>query len=322
VNDLLPSTDSEPEQKPNRAAWRIGRHWWRGWLPPLVSAGLVGWLIWRVSLHALLEAAARQNLALLIPATLTLVATLYLWDAVCLRWLFVQPNGSPTYLTTLRARGTSYLASAFNYELGQGLLAWLMARSLGIGLLPALGRCLVLALHDVAVLLTLGLIGSLGDSDARVGALPLWCLAGLAVLLIGLVAAGLVQQRWRARLGAGLGGWHWTRSVRLYGLRIVYFGIIVAYAAVGLSLCGVPLSRGVLLGVIPLVLLADGLPISVSGLGTREATLLYLLQPEHPEVILAWGLLWSAGLLAGRTGIGLISVWLGHHPPKGEEDTQ
>jgi hypothetical protein len=141
-------------------------------------------------------------------------------------------------------------------------------------------------------------------------------------LLLGLVLAGLLRGRLRAPLGAGLGGWHWTQSVQLYGLRVVYFGIIVGYAAGGLSLCGVALSRGVVLGVIPLVLLADGLPVSVSGLGTRETALLYLLQPEHPEVILAWSLLWSAGLLAGRTGIGLGSVWLGHPRPKGEEVDQ
>jgi hypothetical protein len=94
-------------------------------------------------------------------------------------------------------------------------------------------------------------------------------------------------------------------------LRVAYFGITLLYAAAGLSLCGVPLDRGVVLGVIPLVLLANGLPVSVCGLSTRETSLLYLLQPEHPEVLLAWSLAWSAGLFVGRAGIGLASLWLG-----------
>src|SRR5262249_6899565 len=150
--------------------------------------------------QALLEAARRLDLALLIPATLGLVAALYLWDAVCLRWLFAQSGRRVAYVTTLRARGASYLAGVFNYELGQATLAWLMARRMGIGVLPALGRCLVLGLHDVAVLLTLGLVGSLDDDDSRSAALRPWCAAGLAVLLLGMVLVWLVPERWRVRL--------------------------------------------------------------------------------------------------------------------------
>ncbi len=324
MNDLLPNVGSGPGQEPANVTWRTGRGRWKSWLAPLVSAGLVGWLVWRVSPQALLQAAARLDLAILIPATLALVGALYLWDAVCLRWLFSRPGRRPAYATALRARGTSYLAGVVNYELGQALLAWLLARALGLGLLPALGRCLVLVLHDVAVLLTLGLVGSVGGSDARAVALRWGCAAGLGALLLGLVLAGLLRGRWRARAGAtrwgaGLEGWHWSRSVQLYALRIAYYGIIVAYAAAGLSLCGVALSRGVVFGVIPVVLLADGLPVSVSGLGTREAALLYLLEPEHPEVLLAWSLLWSAGLLVGRTVIGLANVWMGGQPPQGKD---
>src|SRR5262249_4345065 len=111
-----------------------------------------------------------------------------------------------------------------------------------------------------------------------------------------------------------------SQSLRLYGLRIAYFAIILLYAAGGLGLCGLALNRGVVLGVIPLVLLADGLPVSVSGLGTRETALLYLLQPEHPEVILAWCLLWSTGLLVGRTSIGLANLWLGDQRAERAED--
>src|SRR5262249_39944370 len=151
-----------------------------------------------------------------------------------------------------------YLVGAINYEFGQAALAWLMARRLNIELLPALSRCVVLGLHDVAALLTLGLIGSLDDNDPRSVAVRPLCAAGLAVLLLGMVLVRLAPGRWRARLagtrwGAVLGGWRSTRSPELYGLRLAYFAIIVLYAAGGLGLCGVALSRGVLLGVIPLV---------------------------------------------------------------------
>ncbi len=322
--DLVPSAGRIPRRVHGRAAGRGGPTRWKAWLPPLVSAGLVGWLVWRVSPSALREAAVRQNLAILVPATFGLVAALYLWDAVCLRWLFARPGRRVRYAAALLARGVSYLVGVVNYELGQAALAWLMARAVGMGLLPAVGRCVLLAVHDGTVLLTLGLIGSLGDSDPRAVALRPWCAAGLAVLAAGLTLASL-RRRWRAprgapRRGTGMGGWDWARSVRLYGLRLAYFGFIVTYAAVGLALCRVPLNRGVVLGVIPLVLLADGLPVSVSGLGTRETALLYLLRPEDPAGVLAWSLLWSTGLVVGRAGIGLAGVWLGRRTSECKED--
>src|SRR5262249_5208836 len=166
---------------------------------------------------------------------------------------------------------------------------------------------------------------SLDDDDSRSAALRPWCAAGLSVLLLVMVLVWLVPERWRVRLAgtrwdAALSGWRPFESLQLYELRIVYYAIIVLYAACGLGLCGVALNRGVLLGVIPLVLLADGLPVSISGLGTRETALLYLLQPEHPQVILAWSLLWSTGLIVGRAGIGLANLWLGDQPAERAED--
>jgi len=82
------------------------------------------------------------------------------------------------------------------------------------------------------------------------------------------------------------------------------------YAGAGLAICYIPASLQVVCSVIPLVLLADGLPISVSGLGTRETALLYLLNPDQPERLLAFSLMWSAGLLVGRIGIGLAYWWI------------
>ena len=190
-------TGRDPSPRPARtSAW--GSLAWGKGLPFLVSATLLGWLIWRVSLPALLNAAREQNIVILLPATLGLVMALYLWDAVALRWLFAQPSRRVTYPTALRARGTSYLASVFNYEVGQAALAWFMDRATGMGLLPALGRCIVLGLHDLAVLLTLGLIGACSDSDPRVVALRPWIAVGLALLLLCLSLTGLRRRFWPA----------------------------------------------------------------------------------------------------------------------------
>jgi hypothetical protein len=91
-------------------------------------------------------------------------------------------------------------------------------------------------------------------------------------------------------------------------MRLVYFGILTVYAAAALAICRIPLDHQVVLSTIPLVLLADGLP-NFAGLGTREASLLLLLAPKNPEVLLAMSLIWSTGMLLCRFVIGLAHLW-------------
>jgi hypothetical protein len=288
---------------------------WRKAIPVLISAGLLAFVVYRVSPHELGRAAAVVHWGWLVPLTAGLVLGLYFWDAVCLRWLFARPDAPLPYRAALYARGTSYLASAVNYEMGQGMLAWYLSRKQGMTLLAALSRCVLLAVHDVAVLLALGLIGALLSTDQRALVIRLVCGLGLSGLLALLLLAPNLPQRWRAawltsRWGAALDDWDRRRTFHLFLLRGVYYAIILGYAVASLPFCGVYLDPLVTFSVVPLVLLADGLPISISGLGTRETALLLLLQPEQPARIIAFSLFWSTGLLTGRALLGLGHYWL------------
>jgi hypothetical protein len=271
--------------------------------------------VWRVSPQALAAAALRLDLFALVPMTALLVLALYFWEAICLKFLFAAADKNIGLWAMLKARGTSYLAGVLNYELGQGVLALLVARAERISFTSALSRCVLLAYHDASVLLGLGLVASLMSADARAGAIRAFCAIGLVVVLGAGVLASRLPPRWRNRLqrtrwGLWLDSWSWARSLQLCGLRAAYFGIILAYAAAGIEVCGIRLGWSVLFSAVAMALLADGLPISVSGLGTREATLLYLIRPDQPEVLLAFSLVWSAGLLLGRITIGLGNLWL------------
>src|SRR5262249_19827395 len=150
------------------------------------------------------------------------------------------------------------------------------------------------------------------------------CLALLVVVALG-VLVGRFPSRWQERwlperLRVHLDWWTWRHSICLGLLRAGYFALILVYAAVGLRLSGIDLSLQGLCSVVPIALLADGLPISVSGLGTREATLLYLVSPDESErpVLLAFSLLWSVGLVLGRASIGVALWWF---VPKGLKRT-
>jgi hypothetical protein len=281
---------------------------WQNVLPVLGSAALIGWLLWYIPPTELARAAALVDWRALVLATGLMVLCQYFWDALCLRWLFGRLGYALPYKQVLHARGSSYLLGAVNYELGQGMLAWLLAPPIPI--LRTLAGCLLLACHDLAILLTLGLMGSLLRAGTPLRTTTIFCIAGIGTLLAGALAAGLV--RWKQQEGSAgwLGGWGWRDSGLLCLLRLGYYGIIFTYAAVGLRLCEIAVDLWTMISVVALVLLAGGLPISISGLGTRENALTLLLDPGQRPVVLAFSLTWSAGLMIGRLLLGLGHVWL------------
>jgi hypothetical protein len=306
------------EGRRTRSSWRPVLR--RG-LPALLSAGLVGWLVWRVSPARLAEAAAILNWPALVLLTLAELGALLLWDTVCLTWLFSLPDTRLPFPSVLRARTRSYVWTVVNYGLGQGVLAWELARARGLSLASALGRCVLLAMHDLAVLFALGLAGSFVDPEPRARPLRWVCLVGLTVLAGVALTVALVPGRWRLPLGQRVDWLAWWRprhSLAVAGLRVAFFLIIVAYVASALAVIGLPQGPRGVFGTIPQMLLAEALP-SVSGFGARDAAVLGLLHPaeEQKGLVLGFTLLWSSVLLTGRLGLGLASWWLAPARPPG-----
>lgn len=288
-----------------------------------VSVGLLSWLAYRISLDELARAAAALNWPLLVGLTIGLVLALYGWDVLCVRWLFGQPLGGLSIRTAGGARAASYLWSAFNYEAGQGVMAWRLAQAQEQSLLASLSRCFLLMLHDLAVLLMLALAGSLVYPFPRTTLIPAALGSGLGVLATVIIAWRFLSEERRQRIrqtrwGLWLAWWTWSHSGRLLLWRTAYYMIILMYAALALRTVGINLEPGAICGVVPMVMLADSLP-SVSGLGTREMTLLALLDLTISEqaVVSSMSLIWTTGLMLGRAGIGLthtmVAPWM--NPP-------
>jgi hypothetical protein len=281
----------------------------------LISAGLVAWLVWRVSPERLVRAASVLPWPALVLLTLAELFALFSWDTLCLRWLFSQPDRPVAVREVVRARARSYLWLVLNYGLGQGVLAWELAKSCGLSLAATLGRCVVMVLHDLALIFALGLTAALLNPDPGirrlrwVGAIGLLVLAGVALSL------SLFAPRWRRRLGQRadwLGWWSWRHSVTLLGFRLAFLSIIILYLALALPLAGVSLEPQAVYQVLPLQLLSEAIP-SISGLGARDMVLLGLLHPateEQQGLVLAFTLLWSGVLMIGRAAVGLAAWWL------------
>jgi hypothetical protein len=287
--------------------------------PLAISFGLLAGVVWWVSPAALLAAATNLDWRMLLPATAAMVALLYFWDAVCLPAVYRVDGNRISYLQSLHLRGLSYFGGALNYELGQAALAWGMARLQRTGLARMLARSVLLAYHDILLLLVTGLIGSLLTENPAAVRLRPFTAIGIAVALAGggLVWALPKSVRARFRLADAesfLEGWSIARSLRLFPLRFVYFSILVVYASVALRICQLPVDREVVVSTVPLVLLADGLP-NFAGLGTRETTLLALLNPPTTEergALLAMALFWTSGMIVGRFLIAMSHL-IAHH---------
>jgi hypothetical protein len=291
---------------------------WQKVLPFVISGGLLAWLLSRVSPSDVARAASQLNWPVLSVLTAVMVLALFFWDALCLKFVYVLDDRMPSYRQMLRVRGMSYLAGAFNYELGQGFVAWSMARLQSTTLLHSLSRGVLLAYHDLLVLLSVGLAGSLAGwlpgGDERAAQIGKFCLVGLSLLLLAGCILLVVRVRFRERLvhnrwTAWLGSWRLAHSPGLLLARLGYFAILIVYGYLALRICGIPVSGPVALRVLPLVLVADGLP-SFAGLGTREAALLLLLAPPRPETLLAMSLFWSSGMIVGRLFLGLGYLWI------------
>jgi hypothetical protein len=249
-------------------------------------------------------------------ATGTMVFGLYFWDSACLPTVYSIRDNRWSYRESLRLRGLSYLGGCVNYELGQAALAWGLARLQNTGIVRMLSRSVLLAYHDIFVLLTASLIGSLLTDDPRVTRLRPYLMIAVTIAVVIALTFKLLPHSFRARFRRAdnesfLEGWSFVRSFRLILLRLMYFGILVVYAVIALWICKVPMDNRVAASAMPLVLLADGLP-NVAGFGTRETSMQLLLDPgrEHAPVLLAMSFFWSTGLLVGRLGIALTTLWL------------
>ena len=292
--------------------YRLGRRAF----PFLVSVSLVSWLVWSVTPGKLLWALSNTNWPWLLFATLVQLVVLFLWDTICLWWLFSQPHRDLPFRMILRVRTDTILWSAINLEIGQGAFAWKLARLRNEPVVRALGRCVLLGLFDFGTLTSLGLVCSFLRPNRLVWYLRWVCLGSVLGVGVLCVLLKFLPQHWRQWLmskqwGSWLAWWDWRRSVVLWALRLVLFLLVIGYAWWGLVICRIPVDARTVFGTIPFVILAEALP-GTGGLGEREASLLYLLDPpeEQRAVVLSFGLIWSTVIILGRITIGLVSALL------------
>lgn len=297
-------------QRPRR--WAVAAAW-------CVTAGILGYLLWRVPLGDVLAQMQRAAGWSLFAGVLALSA-IFVADSVATWSTFSRLTGPLSLKGVCLARGASYLLAALNYVAGQGALLYFVRRSREISSGRAAGVLLIIAGSNFALLLVLAAAGVAFAHEVPAGLPTFLGLSGVA----GLCFAGLLIARpqrlarfdtVRVLFDAGLGGHAWATFVR-----VPHVLALMAYSLAMLHGFGVhvPLSQA-LIG-LPIVYVVAFLPISVQGLGTSQAVMIALFAryaegdaPAREATVLASSLSafalmtafqWALGAICLRTSLG------------------
>jgi uncharacterized membrane protein YbhN (UPF0104 family) len=237
---------------------------------------------------------------------------------------------------TWRRTGRAYAIGAFANNLlpsgfgGDAVRAWVVARS---G--PPLARALTSVLTDRATAFAClipvawcGVVVTPGEIPGSI--VVLLAAASVAALAAALIAIALLRRRGLGRLlPAPLRGWaaEVARTLRGYGAdrgllaRVLALGfafqamIVTAFWLLGESL-DLPLDLPLLAAILPLVLLAMLVPISIAGFGVREGAFVALLAevdiPASDAVLLS---LFTVAAVAIASLPGGLALLIRHEHP-------
>jgi uncharacterized membrane protein YbhN (UPF0104 family) len=239
----------------------------------VVTAGLLYLLFRRVSVGEVL-AAVRGAAWWTVPAALGFAVVFYICDSFAIwkvfRW-FLTPM---SYADVLLVRGATYLLAAVNYNVGQGAIVYFVHRTAGVPIVRGIGTVLFIMGVNVLALLFLASGGLLVSPTAPHAVTVLVIVAWIGLAIYAVTIA--LRPRWLVDrplfgtlLNAGVGGHAKALVVRLpHILALMAFGVAV------------PILDA--LAVLPVVFLIAVLPISVQGLGTTQAAMIYFFARYAP----------------------------------------
>ena len=247
----------------------------------VVTAGLLFLLFRRVPISDVV-AAARGAAWWTVPAVLASVAGLYICDSFAIWKVFNWFLTPMSFVEVLLVRGATYLLAAVNYNVGQGAIVYFVHRNAGVPIVRGIATVLLIMGVNVLALLFLASAG-LAVAPAvphAVGVIVTVAWIGLAVYAVTVA----LRPRWLAArplfgvlLNAGIAGHARALLVRLPHIACLLVFQISLMRAFGI---GVPILDAV--AVLPVVFFIGVLPISVQGLGTTQAAMVYFFARYAP----------------------------------------
>jgi hypothetical protein len=246
-----------------------------------VTAGLLALRFHKIPFHDVV-AAARGAAGWTVPAAFALTFVIYLADSYAIWKTFGWFLAQLSLADILLVRGATYLLAAINYNVGQGAIVYFVHRVARVPVIRGVATVLLIMGINVLALVFLATFG-LAAAPAVPGTVKLIvaiAYAGFAVYIVAVIA----KPRWLASrplfdvlLGAGFGG-----HLRALLVRLPHIALLFTFQILMLRGFGVAVPVVDAIAALPVVYFIAVLPISVQGLGTTQATMVYFFARYAP----------------------------------------
>lgn len=286
------------------------RSWVRVLAPWLVTAAVVGALLYKYPVERIADEIGRGDALAIAPLAALLIAGLLLplalWD-----WLiFSAALGSVRYLDVLRGKAGSAVLLTIGYGFSSGGYGVWLARKTGAGARRSAGAILYLMGSDLAAVCALAgaaywLGGAALDDEARVGVG--YIAPAIAGVLAWLALVGPIFFRRRGADPVTLGAWARVSPLRylanLAG-RTLNMAAVALVTWIAARAFGMDLPLEVVAVYHPIIMLVGALPASMFGFGAVQAAWLLYAPWASGEQILAFQFVWQLMLNAATIARG------------------
>lgn len=214
-------------------------------------------------------------------------------------------------------RGASYLIMVVDYTLGLGSVVYFFNSSKKIPILRGTAIMIYYNYINQFALLALGLIGYL-FLDFSFPWLDKGMLICLAITVGSIIIIALLKHSKHKLImkvhQSGIMEAFVESPVRVYAkniiYRVIYYFSYVLFFFIAIKAFDIHIPFNVLVAYVPLILLVISIPVSPFGLGTSQATMLYLFKDygSQPQ-ILAFSLVYSLTVLLLRALLGAYYYW-------------
>jgi Lysylphosphatidylglycerol synthase TM region len=249
-------------------------------LPWVVTVGLLAIVFSRISFHDVV-ADTRRAAPWMVPVTLACVAAVYLADSFAIWKTFGWFLTRMSFTDVLLVRGATYLLAAINYNVGQGAIVYFVHRNAGTTIMRGVATILLVLGTNVLALLFLATAGMTVAPAVPFAVKVLVAVAwgGLAIYVVAVA----LRPRWLDKplfevlLNAGVGG-----HLRALAVRVPHIASLVILQFTLLHAFGIQVPLVDALATLPVIFLVAVLPISIQGLGTTQAAMVYFFAQYAP----------------------------------------
>jgi len=291
------------------------RGWIRKIVPWMLGIGVLTYLFTQVPLADAWEATRSADIALLLTASSAAVACWFWLESGAFSYLFTRFHVPFTWKEARSLRGSTYVLTPINWNLGTAAIILYLRRSKGISALEATSTMLFYGTIDGLVMASLTFVGlammpaspALEQFQRLAAGAAVAQLGFMTILMADAPAWGWLEKIRSISLLRSYRAAGWREVFTLVGIRTLYFSIFALYFWAGARAFHVELPLAVSTATLAVILMAQAIPITPAGLGTLQAAMLYFWRPYGAEAgVLAFALAFPVCVTVARMLLGLV----------------